>query len=152
MVNTRLRNAFSNPAWICFLWIGLSAGISLIATPARFAAESITRPIALDVSRDVFVALNKAELIVFALLLVVIRLSGRAARLWMFAALLALIVLAQSVWLMPELSARTDLIIGGAEPAPSWLHGAYSTLELLKIAVLLYLGFSSLSDLARPGR
>ena len=124
--------------------------MSLIATPARFAAETITRPIALDVSRDVFFALNKAELIALALLLIVIRTTGKTAQLWWFAALLALIVLAQTVWLTPELSTRTDIIIAGGEPPASWLHGAYSTLELIKMCLLLFLGFSSLGNAARP--
>lgn len=66
-VSARLRNAFLSPAWVCFLWVGMTAGISMLATPVRFTAVSITRPVALDVGRVVFTAL---ELVKIGLLLV----------------------------------------------------------------------------------
>jgi len=144
-VLTRIRNAVSNPAWVCFLWVGITVGISMIATPVRFTATTITRPVALDVGRVVFEALNKVELAALVLFLVVIRVSGRTRRWWALGASLALIVLAQGVWLIPELAARTDIIIAGGEPPASHAHAIYSSLELLKIGLLLYCGFSSLS-------
>jgi hypothetical protein len=54
------------------------------------------------------------------------------------------IVIAQSVWLLPELSARSLQIVAGAEPAPSFVHGAYASAELIKLVVLLTLGFRAL--------
>ena len=138
-----------NPTWICFTWFGMTAGVSMLATPARFSAETITRPIALDVGRAVFATLNKAEFVALILLLITVRLSGRARELWMAAFALALILLTQSVWLLPELAARTDLIIAGIEPAPSIAHGAYSVLELTKLGLLGFLGFRSLGFLAK---
>jgi len=143
-VMQRFRNALMNPAWVCFLWTGMSIGVSMIATPVRFTAETITRPIALDVGRVVFAALNKAELAALVILLIVVRVSGRAAKYWGFCGVLALIVIAQSAWLTPELAERTQMIINGAEPPASYAHAIYSSLELLKIGMLLYLGFSSL--------
>lgn len=142
----RIRNAILNPAWVCFLWVGITVGVSMIATPVRFTAPSITRPIALDVGRVVFAALNKAELAALVLLLVVVRVAGLARKWWGNCALLALIVLAQGVWLIPELAARTDIILAGAEPPDSYAHAIYSTLELIKIALLLYFGFSALME------
>ncbi|MGI9237393.1 MAG: hypothetical protein ACR2QZ_08345, partial [Woeseiaceae bacterium] len=143
-VYSRIRNALLNPAWICFLWVGVTVGISMIATPVRFTATSITRPIALDVGRVVFAALNKAELVMLVVLLIVVRVAGLAGRWWGACAFLALVVLAQGVWLIPELAARTDVILSGGEPPPSYAHAIYSSLELAKIAVLLFFGFSSL--------
>jgi hypothetical protein len=145
-VSQRIRNALLNPAWICFTWVGLTVGISLIATPARFAAGSITRPVALDVGRVVFAALNKAEFLALVLLLVIVRASGRSANLWAWCSALALIVLAQGAWLIPELAARTDIILAGGEPPPSYAHAVYSTLELAKIGILLYIGVRSLAQ------
>jgi hypothetical protein len=145
-VSQRIRNALLNPAWVCFTWVGLTVGISLIATPARFAAGSITRPVALDVGRVVFAALNKAEFLALVLLLVIVRASGRSANLWAWCSALALIVLAQGAWLIPELAARTDIILAGAEPPPSYAHAVYSTLELAKIGILLYIGVRSLAQ------
>jgi Kef-type K+ transport system membrane component KefB len=133
-----------NPAYVCFIWFGLTAGVSLLATPVKFTAPLITRPVALDVGRVVFSALNKAELIALIVLLIVVRISGKARELWMQCSVLLLILLAQSVWLLPQLAERSQQIIAGIEPAPSMLHGTYSILELLKLSLLLYLGFRSL--------
>ncbi|MGI9234622.1 MAG: hypothetical protein ACR2RD_13385 [Woeseiaceae bacterium] len=141
---SRIRNALLNPAWICFLWVGVTIGISMIATPVRFTATSITRPIALDVGRVVFAALNKAELVMLVVLLIVVRVAGLARRWWGVCAFLALVVLAQGIWLIPELAARTDVILSGGEPPPSYAHAIYSSLELAKIATLLFFGFAAL--------
>ncbi len=142
----RIRSAIMNPAWVCFLWVGITVGVSMLATPVRFTASTITRPVALDVGRVVFAALNKTELAALVVLLVIVRVAGLARQWWGVCAFLALIVLAQGVWLIPELAARTDIIIAGAEPADSYAHAIYATLELTKIALLLFLGFSSLIE------
>lgn len=145
-VNPRIRNTLLNPAWVCFTWLGLTVGVSMLATPVRFSAATITRPIALDVGRVVFAALNKAELFALVLLLIVVRASGRSRELWAWCGVLALIVVAQGAWLIPELAARTDIIIAGGEPPASHAHAIYSTLELAKIALLAFLGFRSLAE------
>ncbi len=139
-----LSRALKNPAYVCFIWFGMTAGISLLATPVRFTAPSITRPVALDVGQVVFAALNKAELIALVTLLIVVRLSGKARELWAQCSLLVLILLAQSIWLLPQLAARSQQIVAGIEPPPSMLHASYSVLELIKLLMLLYLGFRSL--------
>lgn len=150
-VASRFRNAILNPAWVCFLWAGMTIGVTMIATPVRFTADTITRSIALDVGRVVFAALNKAELVALVMLLIVVRVSGQAAKLWSICAALALIVVVQSVWLGPELAERTQMVIDGIEPPQSYAHALYSTLELLKLALLLYFGFSSLRSRTGPG-
>ncbi len=136
-----------NPAWVCLIWFGMTAGVSLLATPIRFSATTITRSIALDVGQVVFAALNKAEFVALIILLVLVRLSGKARELWAGCGALALILIAQSMWLLPELSARTQQIIAGEVPSPSYVHGAYSILELSKLLLLLYLGFRSMQML-----
>ena len=133
-----------NPAWISLIWFGMTAGVSMLATPVRFSAATITRPIALDVGRVVFAALNKAEFVALIILLIIVRVSGIAKSYVAICGILALILLAQAIWLLPELAARTDLIIAGVEPGPSIAHAAYSILELSKLMLLLYLGFRSL--------
>ncbi|MEM8816812.1 MAG: hypothetical protein AAGE85_13385 [Pseudomonadota bacterium] len=145
MAKKPLLRALRNPAWLCFTWFGITAGVSLLATPARFSAGSVTRPIALDVGREVFAVLNKAELVLLVALLILVRTSGDARRFLLTAAALTLIVVAQSAWLLPELSARTDMVLAGQTPPPSMAHAAYSILELLKLALLLWTGFSALA-------
>jgi hypothetical protein len=145
-VSQRIRNALLNPAWVCFTWLGMTAGVSVIATPARFTAGSITRPVAFDVGRAVFAALNKAEFVALVLLLVIVRVSGRSVTLWAWCSVLALIVITQGAWLIPELASRTDIILSGGEPPPSYAHAIYSTLELAKIGILAFVGIRSLAQ------
>lgn len=140
-----------NPGWISFTWLGMTAGVSLLATTARFSAGTITRPVALDVGRVVFAALNKAEFVALIIVLILVRISGHAKSLWMPVFALALILLAQSIWLLPELVGRTDMIIAGTEPGPSIAHAAYSILELSKLVLLAFVGFRSL-QLLTPNR
>ena len=141
-----MLKAIRNPAWICFTWFGMTAGVSLLATPMRFTASTITRPIALDVGQVVFAALNKAELIALVALMIVVRASGQARSMWVVCAVLALIVIAQSAWLLPELSLRAQVVIDGQEPPQSYVHAIYSTLELTKLGILFVTGFVALSD------
>lgn len=143
-----MSGVLKNPAWISFTWFGMTAGVSLLATPVRFSVVSLSRPLALDVSRTVFAALNKAEFVALIILLVITRVSGQARETWAVVATLALILMAQSAWLLPELSARTDLILAGIEPQSSIAHGAYSILEIAKLLLLLFIGVRSLQTLA----
>lgn len=144
-------DALRQPAWLSFVWFGMTAGISLLETPVKFTAPLITREVALDVGRVVFAALNRAELIALILLLILVRVSGRSRQLLVPAALLALIVITQTVWLLPELSERARMIAQGLEPGSSIVHGAYSALELAKLVLLLYVGFRSMTTPA-PGK
>ena len=141
----RIRAAFSNPGWVCLTWFGMTAGVSLLAVPSQFGATAATRAVSLDVARTIFTALNKAELVALVLLLVVVRVSGNARRWWAAASILAFIVLLQTVWLLPELAERSRQILNGIEPPASIAHAAYSTLELIKLGLLLILGLAAIS-------
>ena len=135
-----LRNALASPAWVCFTWFGMTAGVSLLATPARFSAPLITRPIAFDVTATVFTVLNKAELMALIVLLIVVRATGRAAQWWALCGVLTLILVSQSAWLIPGLTERAAMVAEGRPLPPSIAHAAYSTLELTKLALLFIAG------------
>lgn len=143
-----IRTAFTNPAWVFLTWFGMTAGVSLLATPVKFTAPLATRAIALDIGRVTFGALNKAELVALVLALIVVRISGGARHWWAVMGVLALIVLAQSTWLLPELAARAEMVASGIEPPPSQLHAAYSILELSKLGILFVAGLAALGGRA----
>ena len=142
-----VRKALANPAWVLLTWFGMTAGVSLLATPVKFTAPLATRAVALDIGRVTFNALNKAELVALVLALVVVRVSGRASHWWAVLSVLALIVIAQSAWLLPELAARAEMVASGIDPPPSRLHAAYSVLEISKLALLLGAGLVALSGI-----
>ncbi len=135
-----------SPAWVCFIWFGMTAGNAFIATPARFRAPMIARSDAMELGAYVFTLLNKVEFIALIFLLIVVRASGRARHWWPVAGILALILVAQSAWLIPELTARGQMVAQGMTPPPSIAHAAYSTLELTKLALLLGGGFYALRE------
>jgi hypothetical protein len=147
-----LRRKIANPAWLAFGWFGLTSGITFLESPARFATGILTRPAAIDLGRVVFGLLNKVEIIALIVLLIIVRFSGSARKFWVECALLTLIVIAQSAWLLPELSARSIQIVAGSDPAPSFVHGAYATAELAKLAILLVLGFRALAPVDSAGK
>ena len=128
----------------------MTAGVSLLAVPAQFGAPAATRAVSLDVARTIFTTLNQAELVALVLLLVVVRVSGNARRWWAAASVLAFIVLMQTVWLLPELAERARMILSGTEPSPSIAHAAYSTLELIKLGLLLTLGLTAIAPSKTP--
>jgi len=138
--------ALKNPAWICFLWLGLTVGISFVAVPALFNAQSLARPQVLDAASAAFAALSRAEIVALLMLLIAVRFSGKARILWAFASVLTLIVLAQSVWLLPELASRAQQIVDGIQLPPSPAHAIYAVLELGKVLLLMTLGFRTLSS------
>lgn len=137
-----------SPAWVFFCWFGMTAGVSLLATPVRFTAPLMTRPVALDVGAVVFAALNKAEFVALILLLIIVRVSGLASRWWAVCGLLALILIAQAAWLLPELTERAAMVANGLEPPPSIVHPVYSSLELTKLALLFGGGMAALASRA----
>ncbi len=137
------RTALASPAWVCFTWFGMTAGVSLLATPVRFTAPMIDRATAIDVTATVFTALNKAELMALVILLIIVRATGQARHWWALAGVLTLILVAQSTWLIPELTERAAMVARGIEPPPSIAHTAYSTLEIVKLLLLFGAGVVS---------
>ena len=137
-------NKLKNPAWLCFSWFGISLGVAGIATPVRFQTPSLSREVAADVGRAVFLALNKVELALLVGLLILVRVSGRSREYLLPGAALALIVIIQSAWLLPELAARADMIAAGDTPSETMAHALYSALELGKYVLLFWIGFAAL--------
>lgn len=133
------------------LWAGLSIGVAFLATPAKFLAPSLTLPVALDVGQHTFRVYNGAELILLGVVLVLgIRSSSRKR--WYLAALLpTVVVLLQTLWLIPALDLRVTAIQAGQSPLPpSNLHTVYVAAEVVKVLWLLCQGLG-LAPLAAIG-
>lgn len=122
---------------ILVLWAGILIGVSFLASPAKFAAPSLTLPVALDVGRQVFGTLNVVE-VGLAVLTVALALLARPSRtVWAPLVLVWLIVALQTVWLLPVLDARTAQVIAGETPEPAPWHGLYVALETAELLALL---------------
>ena len=127
-------------AALCFIWGGMVLGISFLETPVKFTAPSVTLAIGLDVGRHVFGAFNKVE-IGFALLAFGLLMTSRVPRVALISlSIVAAILALQSLWLLPILDARVQLIFDGKTPPSAPHHIFYVALELTKVACLLGVG------------
>lgn len=120
------------------LWCGMVIAIAAEAQ-LKFLAPGITRELGLGIGKLVFTALNRAELVIAIILAIALFAFTAARSSRIVFVLLALILLAQTFWLMPLLIERIDLIVAGQTPPDSPAHIFYVALEILKILLLLVL-------------
>ena len=144
--------SFRSELWLLVLaavWLGLLAGVSFLATPVKFTAPGLTLPLALEVGRVTFALLNKVEwlmLAALALAAVAARITG--VRLAAFA-VLALLLVAQTFWLLPLLDERLSAVVAGSQVAPSQHHRLYIGAEILKLLCLSIMVWSQGARLVR---
>jgi hypothetical protein len=134
---------------LIWLWAGVLIGVSFLAAPAKFAAPSLSLPVAMDVGRHEFGVLNLVEIGLAIAVLALAALARPARTIWLGLGIAALIVAAQTVWLLPLLAARAALIIQGGTPPPAPWHRLYAGAELLKLLTLLVTGWLMLRALIK---
>ena len=124
-----------------FVWFGAVAAISFMEAPLKFQAPGITLPLGLGIGRLVFFALNKIEIalaLMFILSLIGAGNVGKRA-LWVFGSI-AVILLLETVWLLPVLDARAQQVIDGTAEPFSNTHLIYIFCDALKLVLLIALG------------
>jgi hypothetical protein len=137
-------------AALILLWAGVLIGVSFLAAPAKFAALSLSLPVAMDVGRQEFGTLNLVEIGLVVLTLALAALARPGRKIWVGIAIAAAIVAAQTVWLLPVLDARAALIIQGETPPAAPWHTFYILAEILKLLALLVTGWLALRDPSAP--
>lgn len=133
-----------------FLWIGFVCAISFMEAWLKFRAPGITLPLGLGIGSLVFKALNKMEWIFAILMLLDMFLLHRGvginlARISLLVALVILIV--QTLWLLPALDARIPLYQQGLEVPSSPLHIYYVGTEVVKVVCLIITGIHFLRSI-----
>lgn len=128
---------------VALLWAGMVLGVTFVAVPAQFAAEGLSRPLGIDVTRQVFARFDRVELGLAALTLLLALLLRAGRLLWSLLALLWLIVALQSLWLLPVLDMRADQLLRGEEPAPGPWHGLFAGAEIVKLCALLAIAWAA---------
>ena len=121
---------------VAILWLGLLLGVSFIATPVKFAAPTLTLPVALDVGRVTFSLFSKIEWAIAALLLLNVFIAKPSKTIAGATLIAGLIVLFQALYLLPVLDERMTAAIAGSPQPSSAHHAIYVWLEAAK-AVLL---------------
>jgi hypothetical protein len=129
---------------LIMLWAGLVIGVSFLAAPAKFGAPGLSLPVAMEVGRREFGALNLAEIALAVVTLALAAYTRPERTLWLGLAVAGVIVALQALWLLPVLDARAELIIRGERPEPAPWHTLYIGVEVLKLLVLLVIGWLAL--------
>ncbi|MEE1885766.1 hypothetical protein [Pedobacter flavus] len=132
-------------AVICiFVWIGFLGAISFMEAWMKFQAPGITLPLGLGIGRMVFNALNKVEWVMcIAILINLIFIGKDFLKFKNITFLIPLVLLiTQTLWLLPALDARAQLIIDGESVAPSNLHVYFVLIEGIKTICLFIFGVS----------
>lgn len=129
---------------VTFLWVGFVCAISFMEAWIKFQAPGITVALGLGIGRLVFNSLNKVEW-VFAFAIIINLIISKSIfstlkNAFFFIPLILLIV--QSIWLLPALDARAEMHIEGEIIPPSNLHFYYVGMEIIKVACLFIFGIS----------
>ncbi len=124
-----------------FVWLGLVAGLSFLEAPLKFTAPGITLELGLGIGRLVFFWLNKIELALAAVFFVSLFLAmPKSGLVKASAAALLVILLLQTLWLLPALDERAVAVISGTSAPGSSAHIVYIVLEVVKIILLPVIG------------
>lgn len=127
--------------WIAIVlsvWAGLLAGVSFVATPAKFLAPTLPLAQALDVGRSTFhvLALIEWPVAVGALGAVVMVCRHPRTVIVCLALVLAILTL-ETAWLRPLLDARVEAIMQGQTVPPSPWHNVYIALDAARLILIL---------------
>jgi len=134
-----------------FVWFGMVLAISFMETPLKFQAPGITIPLGLGIGRLVFFTLNKMEIVCALLLLIAFWRSSSNQRIEIvLCGIAVLILILETVWLLPVLDARAIEVIAGTASPFSRTHFVYIGFDALKLVILLMLGIASVRNYLRP--
>lgn len=124
--------------FFAILWAGLALGATLIATPVKFLAPSLTFPAALEIGRATFYWVGIVEAALCISLIIAILTFGGIR--WRIAIIPIALFAIQRIGLMPVLDERTVEIIAGNTVRKSNLHDVYIYLEYAKFFALMAVG------------
>ncbi|MFS4097667.1 hypothetical protein [Streptomyces sp. AF1A] len=130
---------------VTFVWLGMVLAISFLEAPLKFRAPGVTIPIGLGIGRLVFRALNAVEAVLAIVVIVAVAMHGAPGVIIGLTAAVAVLLLAQLVFVRPWLNRRSDRVLAGEDLPRSRSHLWYVALELLKVAALIALGVGLLT-------
>ncbi len=128
-----------------FFWAGFVCSISFLEAWLKFRAPGVTLPVGLSIGKLVFTALNRMEWVfVLFLMIWMFPLAKKlTAKFISLSGIVLLILVIQTFLLLPALNERAELIIAGGTPGESPVHMLFGIAEIVKVLMILYLGFYS---------
>jgi hypothetical protein len=135
-------------AALAFVWLGMVLAISFLEAPLKFRAPGITVPLGVGIGRLVFRALNVAEGVLAAVLLVSALIARN--RVPVVLVVVLCVVLAIGALVLRPLMDRRVSSGRSAERMPRHsLHYWYIGLEIVKVGLLIVVGVQVLAALGR---
>lgn len=129
-------------ATISIFWAGMVAAISFLESWVKFRTPTLQKAVGLDVGRTVFGFFNKIQMaLLIAILVLAFNVVNINSILFSILLVLTAIVFLQNIWLFPKLAKRVDYVIKGEPLPPSKVHTVYGLLEIIKLAILLWIGW-----------
>lgn len=125
---------------IVFIWCGMIAGISFLEAPLKFQAPNITLGLGLGIGRLVFQAFNKVEIVFLLILAASLFAKGIGKRATVYYAIIGILLLLETFWLLPILDARAEQVINGVAEPFSNVHYFYIAFDAIKLLLLFVLG------------
>lgn len=127
---------------VVFFWIGLFVAISFLETPLKFQVSGMTLPIALELGKIMFGISTNIQLgLMVVVFLMLIRKHEKHNKFeFTTFSLIAIILLLEKFWMLPELDARADLLATGKPTPASELHNYFIYAESAKLILLILLG------------
>lgn len=125
------------------LWLGMVLAISFLEAPLKFRAPGVTLALGLGIGRLVFRALNIAEAVLAALLVLAALIVGSGTATWVWLGVAAVVLAVQIVVVRPPLTRRSDRVLAGEELPRSHAHYWYIGLEVAKVVALVGLAIAA---------
>ncbi len=123
-------------------WAGLVSAISFFEAWLKFRAEGVTLEIGLSIGKLVFTSLNRVEIVLLLLVWIILliqekqdllRITSLHVMWWIVTCILSL----QTVWLLPAMVDRAELLITGTQLQGSNLHFWFGSFEVIKVSLLI---------------
>lgn len=136
---------------ICtFVWIGFVGAISFMESWLKFRAPGITLPLGLGIGKIVFKALNRMEWFFAGLIFLMMAFTKNSfiIKSNVFFLITVLLLIGQTLWLLPALTKRAQVFISGIKATKSNLHYWFIGFESLKIICLFIFGMASIHSLS----
>jgi len=128
---------------VVYLWIGFVCAISFMEAWLKFRAPDVNIQIGLGIGRLVFSALNKAEWVFVTAIFFSFFVPKQSLFLInnLFYYIPFILLLIQTIWILPALDKRAEMHIHKMEVEASLLHIYYIVMEAIKVISLLIFSF-----------
>ncbi len=138
-------------AFLFPFWAGLITAISFLEAWLKFRADGVTREIGLSIGSLVFTALNRIEIVILLIIWVLYilhdkRLVFKPVSQIIMVCMVSLILMLQTIWLLPNLIGRAEQIIAGSEPSDSSIHLLFGLFETVKLILLVVLSINAIRN------